>query len=144
MKSFRDYHVWQRSHELALAIYRVTEGFPRAEQFGLTSQMRRSSSSVPTNIAEGAVMGDAQFFRFLTISFGFGSGTRIPVDSREGFRLHQRRTTPFVGLAGQHSETAAHSTSRNHPSSIAVDAANKRPRFDGRVRKQPLITKPRA
>lgn len=70
MKSFRDYHVWQRSHDLTLAVYRITEGFPRNEQFGLTSQMRRSSSSVPTNIAEGAVMGDAQFYRFLTISLG--------------------------------------------------------------------------
>ena len=70
VKSFRDYNVWQRSHKLALAVYKLTEGFPRHEMFGLTSQMRRSASSVPTNIAEGAVMGDAQFYRFLTIALG--------------------------------------------------------------------------
>ena len=70
MKSFRDYNVWRRSHDLTLAVYRLTEGFPRHEMFGLTSQMRRSASSVPTNIAEGAVMGDAQFYRFLTIALG--------------------------------------------------------------------------
>lgn len=70
MKSFRDYKVWERAHDLCLSVYRETERFPRHEMFGLTNQMRRSSSSVPTNIAEGSIMGDAQFYRFLTIALG--------------------------------------------------------------------------
>jgi four helix bundle protein len=51
-RSLRDLFVWQKSHALALLVYRTTAGFPRAEQFGLTSQMRRAAVSVPANIAE--------------------------------------------------------------------------------------------
>ena len=50
---FPDLTVWQRAHELALETYRLTEKFPRSEQFGVVSQLRRSSTSVPANIAEG-------------------------------------------------------------------------------------------
>jgi four helix bundle protein len=52
-KSFEDLIVWQRAHELVLAIYRLSAGFPREELFGLTSQLRRAAVSVPSNIAEG-------------------------------------------------------------------------------------------
>jgi four helix bundle protein len=51
--TFRDLHVWQKSHRLVLAIYAVTASFPNHELFGLVSQMRRASYSVPANIAEG-------------------------------------------------------------------------------------------
>lgn len=71
MKDFRTLHVWQKAHDLTLCIYDVTKTFPKEEQFGLTSQMRRSSSSIPTNIAEGCGRGsDAEFKRFLQIAFG--------------------------------------------------------------------------
>jgi four helix bundle protein len=52
-KTFRDLLVWQRAHELALAIYRMTADFPKHELFGLTSQLRRAAVSVPANFAEG-------------------------------------------------------------------------------------------
>ena len=52
-KSFEDLIVWRRAHELVLAVYRLTAGFPRDELFGLTSQPRRAAVSVPSNIAEG-------------------------------------------------------------------------------------------
>lgn len=51
--SFRDLAVWQESHKLALMIYKATAIFPVTEQYGLTSQMRRSAVSVPANIVEG-------------------------------------------------------------------------------------------
>jgi four helix bundle protein len=51
-KSFKDLIVWQKSHQLVLAIYQLTQSFPREEVYGLVSQMRRSSSSVAANIAE--------------------------------------------------------------------------------------------
>src|ERR1035441_3427201 len=51
--SFKDLVVWQRAIEMSLAIYKLTSSFPAAEQFGLTSQLRRASVSVPSNIAEG-------------------------------------------------------------------------------------------
>ena len=69
MQRFVDLKVWQRSHELALAIYRMTESFPRDERFGLTSQIRRAATSVPTNIAEGSRRQRASdYARFLNIA----------------------------------------------------------------------------
>lgn len=53
MKDFRQLKVWEKSHLLALAIYKETKGFPKEELYGLTSQIRRASMSIPTNIAEG-------------------------------------------------------------------------------------------
>lgn len=53
IKSFTDLHAWQEGHQLVLAVYKRTKTFPIDEQFGLTSQMRRCSISVTSNIAEG-------------------------------------------------------------------------------------------
>lgn len=70
-KSFRKYLFWRRAHELALEVYRVTSGFPDVERYGLISQMRRASFSVPTNFVEGYARGsEKELMRFLHISFG--------------------------------------------------------------------------
>lgn len=53
MRTFRDLIVWQKAHALVLCVYRVTKHFPDEERFGLISQLRRSSSSIATNIVEG-------------------------------------------------------------------------------------------
>ena len=53
IKSFTELTVWQRAHELALLVYKLTAAFPRAEMFGMVSQLRRASASVAANIAEG-------------------------------------------------------------------------------------------
>lgn len=53
MRPFLDLVVWQKAHALTLEVYRFTREYPRDERFGLTSQTRRSASSVPANIAEG-------------------------------------------------------------------------------------------
>lgn len=53
IKSFTDLHTWQEGHKLVLAVYKMLQDFPREEQFGLASQMRRSAVSVTSNIAEG-------------------------------------------------------------------------------------------
>lgn len=74
MKNFRDLKVWQKSYQLTLVVYRATHSFPKEEQFGLTSQMRRAASSIPSNIAEGCCRsGDAEFARFLYIAMGSAS-----------------------------------------------------------------------
>jgi len=52
-QSFRDVIVWQKAHALTLALYRLTESFPKHELFGLTSQLRRAAASVPSNFVEG-------------------------------------------------------------------------------------------
>ena len=76
MKDFRQLKVWEKSHQLALAIYKVTKEFPKEELYGLTSQIRRSSMSIPTNIAEGCGrFTDADFARFLQMAMGSASET---------------------------------------------------------------------
>ncbi len=52
-RSYRDFGAWQKAMQLSVKVYELTSGFPREEQYGLTSQMRRASVSVISNIAEG-------------------------------------------------------------------------------------------
>ena len=71
MRDYKKYDVWKRSHELTLLVYELTQTFPNSELYGLTSQLRRASSSVPTNIAEGSGRdSDKDFRRFLIIAHG--------------------------------------------------------------------------
>jgi four helix bundle protein len=71
MQDFRNLEVWQKAHQLTLAIYQHTESFPSEEQYGLTSQLRRSGSSIPANLAEGCGRGsDADFARFVQMAIG--------------------------------------------------------------------------
>ncbi len=70
MQDFRNLEVWKKSHELTLEAYRITECFPRSEMFGLSSQIRRAASSVPTNLAEGCGRTQAEFARFVQIALG--------------------------------------------------------------------------
>jgi len=53
MKDFEELKVWQKAHNLTLAVYKATVAFPQDELYGLTGQMRRLCASIPTNIAEG-------------------------------------------------------------------------------------------
>ncbi|TGE20393.1 four helix bundle protein [Hymenobacter aquaticus] len=52
-KNFQDLLVWQKAHQLVLAVYRLTDAFPKHELFALTSQLRRAAVSIPANVAEG-------------------------------------------------------------------------------------------
>jgi four helix bundle protein len=71
MKDFRRLMVWEKAHALTLAIYRCAASFPREELYGITGQMRRCSSSVAANIAEGCGRtGNGEFHRFLNIAAG--------------------------------------------------------------------------
>jgi four helix bundle protein len=71
MGNYRDLAAWTASQSLAVTTYRLTDRFPPAERFGLTSQMRRAAVSVMSNIAEGAGRGtDTQFANFLRIARG--------------------------------------------------------------------------
>ena len=70
-KSFRDLPVWQRARDLVVSVYAATRGFPREEQFGLTSQIRRAAVSVAANIAEGWGRGGRrELHRYCTVSRG--------------------------------------------------------------------------
>lgn len=74
MRDFTKLTVWQKSHQLTLAVYAATSPFPKEELYGLTSQLRRAAASIPANIAEGAGRpSDAEYARFLHIAAGSGN-----------------------------------------------------------------------
>jgi four helix bundle protein len=77
MRAVQDFHglkVWQKAHQLTLAVYQATAKFPSDERYGLTAQIRRASASIPANLAEGCGRnGKAELARFSTIASGSAS-----------------------------------------------------------------------
>ena len=71
MKDFKKLVVWQKAHELVLLVYRLTKKFPKEERFNLIDQMRRSATSIATNIAEGCgKYSQKDFVAYLQVSQG--------------------------------------------------------------------------
>ncbi len=70
IRTFRDLEVWQRAIDLSLVAYKVSEKLPNAERFGLTSQIRRASTSVSANVAEGHELRGKSFLRHVKIALG--------------------------------------------------------------------------
>jgi four helix bundle protein len=76
--SYKELIVWQKSYDLTRKIYSVTESFPRKEDFSLTSQMRRCSLSIPSNIAEGYRRAHRkEFIQILQIAYGSASELEV-------------------------------------------------------------------
>ena len=71
MQDYKNLVAWKKAHGLAVATYKATDAFPKNESYGLTSQLRRSCTSIPANIAEGCGRdGNAELSRFMQISLG--------------------------------------------------------------------------
>jgi four helix bundle protein len=71
LRSFRELELWQKAHTLVLDVYRVTARFPHSGRFGIVSQLRRASASIPANIAEGfGRNGTKEFLQSLAIANG--------------------------------------------------------------------------
>ena len=69
--NFRDLIAWQKAMDLTELVYRLTGRFPKAELYGLTSQMRRAAVSIPSNIAEGqGRRTTGEFLNFLSVAYG--------------------------------------------------------------------------
>ena len=90
MKTFRDLFIWQKSIDLVTKIYIKTNSFPKEETYGLTSQIRRCSVSIPSNIAEGyGREGNKEYLRFLNISlsslFELQAQTQIEIAKNVGY-----------------------------------------------------------
>ena len=74
MRDFRKLKIWQASHHLTLDLYSLTKSFPTDERYGLISQIRRASASIPANIAEGCgTSSEAAFTRYLQIAISSAS-----------------------------------------------------------------------
>lgn len=88
MNNYKDLILWQKSVDLAVIIYDVTKNFPKEEQYGLISQIRRSAVSIPSNLAEGAGRNTTKDFNnFLGISHGSSCelDTQLIIANRIGF-----------------------------------------------------------
>lgn len=88
MHDFKSLRVWKEAMDLVEEVYKVTQGFPSEEKFGLTSQIRRCAVSIPSNIAEGAYRNSNKEFRhFLGIANGSGGElyTQLLLASRLGY-----------------------------------------------------------
>jgi len=71
MSDYKKLKVWEDAHKFTVDIYNITQKFPNNEQYGLTSQIRKSASSIPTNIVEGCgQLDNGNLIRFLGISKG--------------------------------------------------------------------------
>ena len=81
IKSYKELEIYKRSYKLALELHEETRRFPKAEVFDLTSQIRRCSKSIPTNIAEGyGRQSKEEFKRFLKISLGSCNELQVHLD----------------------------------------------------------------
>ncbi len=88
MGTHKDLDIWKMGIDLVERLYNITGAFPKEEQFGLTSQMRRAVVSIPSNIAEGAARSSKrEFLQYLYISLGSLSEieTQLLISQRLGF-----------------------------------------------------------
>ena len=88
MKTYRDFIIWQKAMDLVTDVYLKTNGFPKEEQYGLLSQIRRSAVSVSSNFAEGfGRKGNNEFIRFLRIAVGslYECQTQLEIVKNIGF-----------------------------------------------------------
>jgi len=92
IRSYKELEVWQKSKSFALALYKATEIFPRAELYGLTGQIRRAGVSIPSNIAEGFRRRTAkEKTHFLRNAYGSGAELETQLEiSRDLGYLHPR------------------------------------------------------
>ena len=98
MADFRKLEVWKKSIDLSLEVYSLTKKFPKEEMFVLTSQMRRCSNSIPSNIAEGSSnRSKLDFKRFLNIALG--SSFELETQLLLSFKLGYFSDIEFTSLS---------------------------------------------
>ena len=97
--TYKDLIVWQKSMDLVVAVYELTSKYPDEEKYGLVSQSRRCSVSIPSNIAEGKRRGtQKQFVYFLLISFASGSELETQVEIAKRLDYAAREDYEIVDL----------------------------------------------
>ena len=88
-QGYKDLQVYQRSYKAAIAIYKITNGFPKEEQYGITNQIRRAAVSIPLNIAEGYAKRESQteFKRFLLIAIGSANEVSVLIEFAKDLKM---------------------------------------------------------
>ena len=104
MRTHENLEVWKKSVDFVVEIYKLTEDFPKEEKFGLTSQIRRASVSIPANIAEGAARtSEKEFLYFL--SNAQGSASEVSTEILIAFRLGFLSQENYLNLSPKLDET---------------------------------------
>ena len=100
VKTFKDLIVWQRAYQLTLAIYKSTSDYPKHEQYGLSSQLRRAAVSVISNIAEGyARKGRTEYLQFLSLAYSSLSELEAQIMlSKDLQYINESKFKELVGL----------------------------------------------
>ena len=103
MRPHEQLDVWRKAIEASLLVYRLTDGFPRDERYGLTSQIRRASVSIAANIAEGAARkSPKEFVNFL--SMAQGSTSEVETELLIAFRLGYFSEENYESVSAQLNE----------------------------------------
>ncbi len=87
IQSYRDLQVWRKGMDLAQRVYSTSDMFPRSEQFGLTSQIRRAAVSIPSNIAEGKSIGGRTYPKHLRIALGSEAELQTQIELARRFQM---------------------------------------------------------
>lgn len=87
IKSYKDLVAYKKAYEVAKLVYNMTKSFPKEELYGITSQLRRSAISIPSNIAEGYMRGSKEYVQFLKIALGSAAEleTQLSLSTDLGF-----------------------------------------------------------
>lgn len=88
MNSYKELTVYQKAVELCVDVYKITDGFPKSELYGLVAQIRRCAVSIPSNIAEGQRRGyKREYIQFLRVAFGSGAEleTQVLIAHKVGY-----------------------------------------------------------
>lgn len=97
MNSYRDLIVWQKSIDVVEWVYKLTRKYPKEEVFGITSQMRRASISIPSNIVEGyGRRGTQEYLRFLSIAFASAAELQTQIEISVRLELVSSKETEVV------------------------------------------------
>ena len=92
VQSFRDLVVWQKSLQMAVTVYRLTQGFPKEEVYGLSSQLRRAAVSVPSNIAEGhGRLGTGEYRQFVGVARGSNFELQTQLEIARALQLGDKK-----------------------------------------------------
>jgi four helix bundle protein len=106
MQNYKDLNVWKKAHALVLYVYKQTTGFPKAEQFNLTSQLRRAATSIPTNLAEGCgKFTQSDLANYLQTALG--SSNEVEYLAFLSHELGYMKDDSFKNLAAQVNEVKA-------------------------------------
>jgi len=90
INSYKDLIVWQKSMDLVVAVYRLTDNYPSSELYGLVSQMRRCAVSIPSNIAEGRRRNTRKDFKhFLITAYSSGAELETQVTISKRINFHE-------------------------------------------------------